>query len=91
MNIYEKGLTTVTESSEKDQLHCVISGKQTWYVLSAWERSKMRIGQTFPHNDREIKSIMHSPVDLRLEFELRTHVVHLGAGDCIFMNAYWWY
>ena len=51
----------------------------------------MKVGAAFPHDEKSINSQFHSPVDLRLEYELRTHVVTLGPGDCIFVNAYWWY
>ena len=44
MSIYEKKMTTVTRSAALDQLNCVVTGQQTWYVVSGWEYSKMRVG-----------------------------------------------
>ena len=62
MSIFSKGSKSVTESVLKDTLHCVVSGTQSFGLVSPYEHYRMRVGQEFPEGG--YLPPKYSPVDM---------------------------
>ena len=65
MNVYSKGSKSVTEQTKGDILACVVSGRQQFALVSAWETSLMKSGHEFAEGGFLPKQF--SPLDLFTE------------------------
>ena len=62
MSIFSKGSKSVSETILKDALHCVVSGTQSFGLVSPYEYHRMQVGQEFPEGG--YLPLKYSPIDM---------------------------